>query len=131
MINNTVKAEIIGHHARTLELPLLVRYRKNLNNWTVCYEVQNSLLWKGTKTQQKHGPFPPSETEKKQKFLDHTRRGKSNDIAHLPIIQIFTVCYLKRWLREDLLGVFPPPESKGEIPDFLAPCPIISVFKVQ
>jgi len=24
-------------------------YRKNLNNWTVCYEVQNSLLWKGGK----------------------------------------------------------------------------------
>jgi len=46
---------------------------------------------KGAKTQQKHGPFPPSETEKKQKFLDLTRRGKSNDIAHRPIIQVFTV----------------------------------------
>jgi len=46
---------------------------------------------KGAKTQQKHGPFPPSETEKKQKILDLTRRGKSNDIAHRPIIQVFTV----------------------------------------
>jgi len=47
---------------------------------------------KGAKTQQKHGPFPPSETEKKQqKFLDLTRRGKSNDMARRPIIQVFTI----------------------------------------
>jgi len=46
---------------------------------------------KGAKTRQKHGPFPPSETEKKKNILDLTRRGKSNDIAHRPIIQVFTV----------------------------------------
>jgi len=46
---------------------------------------------KGAKTQQKHGPFPPPRQKKKQKFLDLTRRGKSNDIAHRPIIQVFTV----------------------------------------
>ena len=68
-----------------------LEYHKNLNNWTVCYEVQNSLLWKGGK---KHGkntaPSPPPRPKKKQKFLDLTRRGKSNDIAHRPIIQVST-----------------------------------------
>ena len=46
--------------------------------------VQNSLLWKGgQKTQQKHSPFPPSETEKKKKILlDLIERGDSNDIEH-------------------------------------------------
>jgi len=67
-------------------------YRKNLNNWTVCYVVRNSLLWKGGKKHSKNtAPFPPLRQKKKQKFLDHTRRGKSNDIAHRPIIQVFTV----------------------------------------
>jgi len=46
---------------------------------------------KGAKTQQKTRPLSPSEIEKKQKFLDHTKRGKSDDIAHRPIIQVFTV----------------------------------------
>jgi len=53
---------------------------------------------KGAKTQQKHGPFPPSVTEKKQKVLDLTRRGKSNDIAHRLIIQVFTVAH-RHWTR--------------------------------
>jgi len=34
-------------------------------------------------------PFPPSETEKKNKFLDFAERGKPNDIAHCPIISSF------------------------------------------
>jgi len=51
---------------------------------------------KGAKTQQKHGPYPPPRQKKKQKFLDLTRRGKSNDIAHRPIIQVFTVCSPER-----------------------------------
>jgi len=64
---------------------------ENLNNWTVCYEVQNSLLWKGGEKHTKNtAPFPPPR-QKKTKFLDLTRRGKSNDIAHRPIIQVFTV----------------------------------------
>ena len=46
----------------------LPKYRKNLNNWTVCYEVQNSLLWKGGKNTAKTRPLPPSETEKKTKI---------------------------------------------------------------
>jgi len=67
-------------------------YRKNLNNWTVCYEVQNSLLWKGGKDTAKTRPLSPlRDRKKKKKFLDLTRRGKSNDIAHRPIIQVFTV----------------------------------------
>jgi len=68
------------------------KYRKNLNNWTVCYEVQNSLLRKGGKKHSKNtAPFPTPRQKKKQKFPDLTRRGKSNDIAHRPIIQVFTV----------------------------------------
>jgi len=67
-------------------------YRKNLNNWTVCYVVQNSLLWKGGQKHSKSAaPFPLPRQKKKRKFLDHTERGKSNDIAHRPIIQVFTV----------------------------------------
>ena len=49
--------------------------RKNLNNWTVCYGVQNSLLWKGgqkhSKNTAKTRPLPlppPSETEEKIKI---------------------------------------------------------------
>jgi len=57
----------------------------------VCYEVQNSLLWKGGKNTAKTRPLSPLRDRKKQKFLDLTRRGKSNDIAHRPIIQVFTV----------------------------------------
>ena len=66
--------------------------RKNLNNWTVCYVVQNSLLWKGGKKHSKStAPFPPPRQKKKQKNLDLTERGKPNDIARRPIIQVFTV----------------------------------------
>ena len=36
-------------------------------------------------------PLPPSETKQKQKFLDHTERGNSNDIAHCSIVQLSTV----------------------------------------
>jgi len=58
----------------------------------VCYEVQNFLLWNGGK---KHGkntaPFPLPREKKKQRFLDLTERGKSNDIAHGSIIQVSTV----------------------------------------
>ena len=43
-------------------------------------------LERGLKTHQKHGTFPPSETEI-IKILDFTRRGKSNNIAHRPIIE--------------------------------------------
>jgi len=42
-------------------------YRKNLNNWTVCYEVQNSLLWKGGKNTAKTRPLSPLRERKKTK----------------------------------------------------------------
>jgi len=46
----------------------------------------------GKKHSKNTAPFPPSETEKtKQRFLDPNERGKSNDIAHASIIQVFTV----------------------------------------
>jgi len=43
---------------------------------------------KEAKIQQKHGPFPPSGTEKKQESLDLTsaERGESSGIAHRQII---------------------------------------------
>jgi len=43
----------------------------------------------GAKVQQKHSPFPPAETEKKQIYLDLTEGGKSDEIAHGSIIQVF------------------------------------------
>jgi len=47
---------------------------------------------RGKKHSKNTAPFPPSETEKtKQRFLDPSERGKSNDIAHASIIQVFTV----------------------------------------
>jgi len=49
---------------------------------------------KGAKNTEKTRPLSPLQQKKKQKFLDLTRRGKSNDIAHRPIIQVFTVCNL-------------------------------------
>ena len=36
-------------------------------------------------------PFPLLRQKKKQKFLDLTERGKSDDIAHGSIIQVLTV----------------------------------------
>ena len=57
----------------------------------MCYEVRNSLSGIGAKTQQKHGPFPPAETEKETKFIDLTERGKSDDIAPGSIIQVSAV----------------------------------------
>jgi len=57
----------------------------------VCYEVQNFLLWNGEKNTAKTQPFPLPRQKKKQKFLDLTERGKSNDIAHGSIIQVSTV----------------------------------------
>jgi len=47
-------------------------------------------LERGLKTHQKHSTFPPSKTEI-IKILDFTGRGKSNNIAHRPIIQVFMV----------------------------------------
>ena len=44
-----------------------VEYRKNFNNWTVCYEVQNSLLWKGGKNTAKTRPLSPLRDRKKNK----------------------------------------------------------------
>ena len=69
-------------------------YRKNLNNWTVCYVVQNSLLQKGGKKHSKNTAPPPLPSQKKkQRFRDLTERGNPDDIAHRPIIQVFTVCH--------------------------------------
>jgi len=48
---------------------------------------------KEAKTEQKHGPFPPPRHREKERFLDLPLRGKSNDIAHCPIIQVFTLRY--------------------------------------
>ena len=64
-------------------LPLL--NRKNLNNWTVCYEVQNFRLSKGSK----NIVSCPSETE--ILFPCLTERAKSKDIAHGAIIQVSTI----------------------------------------
>jgi len=71
-------------------------YRKSLNNWTVCYVnlVQNSLLWKkgGKKHSKNKASFRPLRDRKSfKKFPDLTERGKSNDIAQRPIIQVFAV----------------------------------------
>jgi len=42
--------------------------------------------------QQKHSPVPHSGQEKKKKkILDLAERGKSNDIAHCPIVQVLPV----------------------------------------
>ena len=52
---------------------------------------------KGPKnTARSTAPFPPPRRKKKTKILDLTERGKSNDIAHRPIIQVFTVEYSTR-----------------------------------
>ena len=60
----------------------------------MCYEVQNFLLWNGGEKHSKNtAPFPFPRQKKKQKFLDLTERGKSNDIAHGSIIQVSTVVY--------------------------------------
>ena len=79
----------------------------------MCYVVQNSLLWKGGKKHsQNTAPFPPPRQKKNKKVLDHTERGKPNDIAHRPIIQVFTVGVMGGdelsllWLGVFLLGVF-------------------------
>ena len=45
---------------------------------------------KGAKNTATTQPLPPPRQEKNQKLLDLTRRGKSNDIAYRPIIQLFT-----------------------------------------
>jgi len=56
----------------------------------LSYVVQNSLLWKGGKKYSKNAaPFPPP--KKKKKFLDLTKRGKSNCIGHRQIIQVLAV----------------------------------------
>jgi len=48
---------------------IYLTYHKNLNNWTVCYAAQNSLLWSGGKNTAKTRPLsPPSETEIKPKI---------------------------------------------------------------
>ncbi|RPA88921.1 hypothetical protein L873DRAFT_768245 [Choiromyces venosus 120613-1] len=70
----------------------------NLNNCrlcssaVLCYAVQNFLLWKGGQKHCKNtAPFPPPRLEKNQRFLNLTKRGKPNDIAHRPITQGSTV----------------------------------------
>jgi len=45
----------------------------------------------GEKNTAKTQPLSPFRDRKKQKFLDLTERGKSNDIAHGSIIQVSTV----------------------------------------
>jgi len=69
----------------------MVRMLQNLNNWIVCYVVQNSLsLEMGQKIRQKYSFFPsPSETE--NCFLAYAERGKPNRIAQHPIIQVLPV----------------------------------------
>jgi len=55
------------------------------------YQVRNSFLRRGgKKTNKKTAPLPPPMEQQKQGYLDPTRRGKSNDLAHHPIIQVFT-----------------------------------------
>ena len=54
--------------------------RKNSNNWTVCYEVQNSLLWNGGKKRSKNAAPFPLPRQKNKTILDLTERGKSDDI---------------------------------------------------
>ena len=70
----TVKSQIIEPCAMKSEIPFSGMEAKNT-----------------AKTQQKHSPFPPAETEKKKYFLDLTERGKSDDIAQGSIIRDFTV----------------------------------------
>ena len=71
------------------------QYRKNSNNLTVCYEVQNSLLRKGQKSQQNHSPFPLFETEKNN-FLSLLRE-ESPKTEHT--VQLFE--FLRHDVTED------------------------------
>ena len=54
--------------------------------------VGDSLLWGGgAKNTAKTPALSPPPRDRKKGILDLTERGKSNDIAHRPIIQVFTV----------------------------------------
>lgn len=44
-------------------------YRKNLNNWTVCHKVQNSLLWKGGRKRSKTASSFPFRDRKKMRYF--------------------------------------------------------------
>ena len=45
----------------------VMTYCKNLKHWTVCYQVQNSLLWKRSKNTAKARSISPHRDRKKNK----------------------------------------------------------------
>jgi len=77
------------------------------------YEVQNSLRWNaGGKYSKTRTPFPLLGQEEKQKFLDLTKRGKSDDIEHGSIIQVSTVYRLQMIGLNSWPKYHPGPEQR-------------------
>ena len=92
MLTNETFKEI--PHSHEPSAAVITKCRKNCNGQVLCHVVQNSLLWKrGEEYYRKRKSYSAPLTDvqrQKQKTLDLTRGGKSNDIAQSLIITVFT-----------------------------------------
>ena len=83
--------------------------RKPLNNWPVCYDMGSKIPF--SRMRAKNTALFPLLTEKKQRFLDLTKRGKPDDIAHGSITQVPTVCRCRWLVSTPGLGITPSPNN--------------------
>ena len=53
--------------------------------------------------------------DRKKKFVDHTERGRPNNIAYRPIIQVFTVGPESRTEAQSPAALDPSPDRTGRL----------------